>query len=278
MPWRVVRVILDHRTMIPNPLIFFASILGGVIVGIALDALLDWPWWLVALSAPAGVWLIFLASVVPGRGAPRELRMELLDIVSPAGIEERHQRHEEEVFRSAPFKVYGLDASWTGLRMLGGYSTGVKAVAGIELTHGDMSSGGPWVRVGTEPVEDERLDHLHPAALELWHTAERPPADLPPRLKGAWIQRRFEEGLAREANWTKVSIPIDGTHTVFDCLYERNDWVALAVVDHLVVKIRGHEFPIESVRLAVVKDVEPYIKGSRRFNDEQRRRYEEMGE
>lgn len=264
--------------MIPSPLIYLASLLGGVVVGLTLNVLLDWPWWLIALGFPVAVWLIFLASAVSGLGGDRSLRMEMQDILNPRGSWERHRRYEEDLFRSAPFRLYGLDASWTGLRMLGGFGTGANGVRSIELTHGDMSGAGPWVRVETAPVQDERVDGLQPAALELWHTAERPPADLPPHQKGAWMHRRFEESFSRQASWTKVPIPVDGSPVDFDWLEERNDWVARAVIGDLAVKVRAHGLAVASIRLAVVHDVEPYIEGTRRFNEEQRRLHMNLDE
>jgi len=88
------------------------------------------------------------------------------------------------------------------------------------------------------------------------------------------VDRRIDERLTEGAHWSKASIPVDGHRIDFDRLEEADDWVARAVVGDLVVTIEGHRFDVESVRLVTVDDVEPYIEGSRRFFQEERRRDE----
>jgi hypothetical protein len=271
VPWRLLRAILDRRSMIPAPYMYLAALLAGLIIGIALDAWVNLLWWLPAFGLPAIVWLIFLASAI-GTPGGRNLGMGIRDILNPRGSWERHRKHEEEIFRSCPFRFYGLDSSWTGPRMLGGCRiNGANDVASVELIHGDMSPPGAWVRVESAPARDDRIRGLGSAAVELWHSAERPPADLPPQLKGAWMHRRFEESHSRQAKWTKTPINVDGAPIDFDWLQEGADWVARAIVNDLVVKVRGHELPVGVVGLSMVRDVEPYIEGSRRFHEEQRR-------
>jgi hypothetical protein len=92
------------------------------------------------------------------------------------------------------------------------------------------------------------------------------------------MHRRFEESRMREANWTKVPIPVDGARVEFDWLEEGSDWVAQAVIGDLTVTVRGHGLPVASVGLATVHDIEQYIQGHRRFLEEQRRLHEESGD
>lgn len=88
------------------------------------------------------------------------------------------------------------------------------------------------------------------------------------------MQRRFEESVSREAHWITVPIPVGKARVDFDWLPEGLDWVAQAVVGELIVTIRGHGLPVESVRLQTVHDIEPYIEGHRRVLEEQRRLHE----
>jgi hypothetical protein len=277
VPWRLIRAILDRRTMIPAPYIYLGALAVGAALGGALDAWLGWSWWAVALVFLSGVWLVFLSSAFFGARPDRKLRLEILDAVHPSGSVERWRREEERVFRECPFPFYGLDGSWTGIRMLGGHgSRGTKGteVTSVELAHGGPGEGGSWVRVETALESRDWPRDLHQTAVEFWGRVERPPADLPPHLKGAWHHRRFERNLHREANWSKVSIPVDADLVEFDQLQHQGNWVARARLDELVVRVNGNRFPVASVRLVTIADVEPYIEGSRRYEDEQGRQHE----
>ena len=225
-----------------------------------------------ALALLAGVWLVFLSSAFFGPGPGRDLRMEILDALHPSGSVERRQREEERLFRTCPFPFYGLDPSWTGIRMLGGHgSRGAwgTELTSVELAHGDPREGRSLIRVETAVESRDEPRGLRQIALEFWGRAERPPTDLPPHLKGAWMYRRFERNLNREAHWTKASIQVDGQPVEFDHLEQQDDWVARARIGGVVLTVNGHRVPLESVRLATVRGVEPYIEGSRRYHEDQ---------
>jgi hypothetical protein len=68
----------------------------------------------------AAVELVFLASAFRGGGAGRPLVTEVLLVVDPARGMRRERQAMAERFRAAPFPLYGLPASFTGLRHLGG--------------------------------------------------------------------------------------------------------------------------------------------------------------
>lgn len=58
--------------------------------------------------------------------------------------------------------------------MIGGHSSDGKNITSVELTHGDMSTKGPWVRVETAPSNDETIHDLQHAAIQFWHESQRP--------------------------------------------------------------------------------------------------------
>jgi hypothetical protein len=275
IPAEVFRVFLHRRSMIPAPYIYLVALLVGVALGVGLDAWLGWPWWLVALVFLLLVWLAFLSTAFIGPMRGRSLRDEFLDAIDPGGAADRRRREEERFLRSCPFRLYGLDAAWNGLRSLGGHSVGGRMPGSVELAHGDPGSHGPWLRIETALPGAHGPDDLRYEAIELWHRAEQPPTDLPIHLKSTWRERRSEEHYLREAHWTKVSVPVDGASVEFDWLEEGSEWVARATIGDVVVTIRGHRFPVETVRLETLTDVERYIEGSRRYHEEQRRLHEE---
>jgi hypothetical protein len=249
IPVQLVRTLLGRRSMIPAPWIYLAALGLGVALGVAVDAWLGWPWWVVTLAVVTAVWLLFLASAftVPDRAVG--LGDELLDAIRPGRAAERRARREAQWVRSSPFPLYGLDASWGGRRMLGGVGWRGSVLTSVELTPGDPVRG-PWIRVQTAPPFPERSSDLRSVATDLWFGME---TDRPPR------ERRSPE------SWTRVTIPVQGQSVQFDLLDENSDWGARAILDGLAITILAHRVPIESVRLVVITNVEPYIQGDERF-------------
>lgn len=127
------------------------------------------------------------------------MRREILEEVDPHRRWERDWQEMERVIRACPFSLYGLDASWKGLRRLSAHGGRLGQTHSVELAHGDPEEQGSGVRVETalSRVPSDADPFL--VAHELWSRVERPPAGLPPHLRGVWMQRRFEEHRAREA-------------------------------------------------------------------------------
>jgi hypothetical protein len=250
--------------MIPAPWIYFAAVGLGVAVGVALDAWVGWPWWAGTLAVVAAVWLFFLSSAFTGPDRGDGLGSELLDVVNPGGTLARRARREAQLIRASPFPIYGLDASWSGLRGLGGVGWRGRYLTSVELTHGDPIRG-PWVRIETALGQREHHD-LHEIETVLWHRMRQPPPEVPPEIAEDWTSHGARHRQPK-SQWTKASIPVDGELIEFDWLNEKTDWAARVLIGPLVVTVHAHRVPIESVRLAVLTDVEPYVEGSRRFDD-----------
>jgi hypothetical protein len=249
--------------MIPAPWIYLAGLSLGIALGVALDSWLGWPWWAVTLAIVAVVWLVFLLSAFTGPARGVGLGDELLDVIRPGRALERRARRQTRLVRGRPFPIYGLDPTWTGARGLGGVGWRGGSLTSVELTHGDPIRG-PWVR-----IETVRKDHLHDDPQEiasiLWHRMEQAPPDVPDELREDWIRRRVQDRRMRNTQWTRASIPVDGEPMGFDWLDENSDWAAHTHIGPLVVTIDAHRVPLESVRLAVVTDVEPYLENDVRF-------------
>jgi hypothetical protein len=54
------------------------------VLGVVLQVLLGWPWWLVAAGVVVVVWLLFLSSAFWGGSPGRPLATEALLVVDPA--------------------------------------------------------------------------------------------------------------------------------------------------------------------------------------------------
>ena len=58
--------------MVPVPLTYLLAAAAGVVIGVAAQAAVGWPWWLVAGGFVAAVWLFFLSTAA--WGAPENRR------------------------------------------------------------------------------------------------------------------------------------------------------------------------------------------------------------
>jgi hypothetical protein len=273
-PGRLLRVLLDRRTIVPFPATYLMAAATGAALGVALQFLLHWPWWAVGLGFVAVVWLFFLSSALWGpRNGHRDLLTEAVMAVSPSRGQARWERREERLFRSPPFPLLGLDSSWTGSRLICGMRSRSGGVDSMELCHGNsLLHQGPHLRVEVSTAEGRPcVDDLARAVFELL----RRPSDLSPDEAEAWWWRKEKDIRSRKAAWTRVAIPVDGRAVEFDFLAEGTDWVAQASRDDLIVRLRAHDFPLELVRLETIADVEPYIEGRRRDLEEARRAHEQ---
>lgn len=254
----------------PNPLIYLMAAGVGLILGIALDLLLGLPWWATATGVVAGVWLLFMATAFrgPGRAGPGgDLWTEFLLEISPARSWARRERLEEQMWRSVPLRLYGLPPMWNGPRFLGGWGSHRKGITSLELLHGDALGEGSQLRV--EVLADPYDLHPRSLAMALWHEAERPPPASPGAEIFAWRDAREREIASRpDPEWRPMSIPVDGRSVEFQLLSEGASWVAHAQVEELRLILRGRDFPVDEVDLVSVKDVEPYIEGSRRQREQ----------
>jgi hypothetical protein len=269
-PIRTVNVFRHRRSATPVPRTYLLGAGVGVSLGIVLDVLFGWPWWLVAAAFLIAVWLVFMSSALWGvrpHGLGHDLGTELLDAVSPARGRARRDRQVELLIRSPPFPLYGLPTSWTGGRFVGGYGGGDKArlVSNIELGHGDpTTASSPELRVQTAiPDNPEQLE-LDDLARSLDHTATRPPPDLQPEAFARWEAERCRgEAPTAEPNWAHLSIAVDGRPVRFHYLSQGDSWVARARAGDIWVTLSARNFPIDGIELVTVEDVEPYIAGWR---------------
>jgi hypothetical protein len=274
VPIRLLQTLRQRRAMIPVPVTYLVAVVAGAALGVATQLLLGWRWWLVAAAVAAAVRVFFFSTAFWGvGGSRRSLATEILRVVSPRRAIEREHRQEVERFRAAPFPSYGLPASWSGPRQLGGWeeswSTGRRrpVTIALSLAHGEpLAEEGPQLRVevrsyreGDEvlPVGSERRRGL---AEELWWQAAPTAHDL--------AQHRDQVAAARrrpDPVWSQVTIPVDGRPVGFQWLAEGRHWVALAELEDRTLTVRGRDLPVESVELVRVLDLEPYIEGQRRL-------------
>lgn len=251
-PWRVLQVFRRRRRAVPVPSTYLWSALVGTVLGVALDLLLGWQWWLVVLGFLAVVWLVFMAtSLGSGVGSPFGLTRDLLAAVSSRRAWTLQRRREEAMFRAPPFPVYGLDPSWVGERSLGGWGAKERAITELSLHHGRPDRG--VTVISTVPGRGEPFSYVAAVFLEnrmrAWQRQGEPPR-VPPR-----------RGL-------RIPVAVEGEPVEFEGFAEGDDWIGRARVGAVDVTVECRGVGPAEVRLTRITDIEPYIRGSRRLAEE----------
>ncbi len=229
LPVDLLRMVLDHRSMVPVPLTYVSAVVAGGVLGAAFDLVLGWSWWLVAIGFVAALWLFFFASALWGPDPVR--RDDVHDVIDPQGVEARQFARLEEAMLTGQLVGFEV-ANWTGSRTLGGWG-GSSHPEQVTLRHDDPERDNTWVSITTRcgrPAAvglDWRKDHLFE---ELVRSEEQPPGDLDAEDQHRWHidqERRIEE--AKRVEWSTTTMTIDGTPIPCDVIHRADRWVAVGV-------------------------------------------------
>ncbi len=241
VPWALWQAIRWSRTAIPSPAVYLTAAAAGGALGVLVQLTVGWPWWLPCVLAVIAVWLLFAATALAGPGARAEVATRVLGAVSPGRAAARRERQEAERVRAAPFLLYGLPPVWPGLRHLAGtgwsHARGQRrpAVTEVALGHGDPLTGEPTLTV-----------------------AVRPAAPVPG-------QTRWEPERRSDSDWRRHAVLVDDRPVEFEWLAEGRGWVARGETEDVLVTIEARDFPIDTVELVRIADVQRYIEGARQL-------------
>ncbi len=226
LPGRLVRVLLDRRTAQPVPLFMVGVTVAGLVLGILLDAVSRWRWWLVALLTPVLVWLGFLATAF-SRRERGGLLAELVGEISHRRGREMDRERVRRMLAAAPSPPLGL-AGWDGRRTFGGRSSSGDEIRSIELVHGDRPAS-PYLAVTTTwRAPHERLPGRR---------------DLAPRGRH---------------RWQPITLPVNGVDRPFTYLRTERGWVARAQLAAVVIELEAVGMPLAGVALEPVVDLSEY--------------------
>lgn len=254
--------------MVPVPMIYLLATAVGLLLGIALDLAFGIAWWLGPVGVIAGVWLLFLASARKNlHGFGREFARMTTPHLAARGSEHAM----EAAFREPPFPIYGLAATWTGRRFMGGHGGDGRHVTSLSLAHGDpFDESGVELRVESSIREYDSIEFRRRQAFEgLVRDNRRPPTDATPDEFSAWAHRSERE--IRELPdpaWERFEIPVDGRPVSFDLLTEGRRWVAVARLEHSFVVLDARGLSPRDVSLVRIVDASAYIDGTRAMDAE----------
>jgi hypothetical protein len=266
LPVGLFRMVYGNRSMEPVPITYvMAAVVGGVL-GAALDFVLGWPWWLIAVGFVAAVWLFFFASAFWGQDPIRSDNVR--DVIDPSGREAREFARLEETISAD--QLVGMEVvGWTGSRSLGGWG-GSSHPDHVTLRHGNPELDEAWVSVTTRSSERDvarlewRKDDLF---RELLHSEEQPPEGLNVDERHRWLwkqERRIEE--TKPGEWSTTAMTIDGTVTRSDVIQRGDRWVAVAVAEGAVVEVMARGLVVGTMELNRISSLKPYIQGTQQLN------------
>lgn len=229
LPIRLLRALQRNRTAEPSPLFMLGVAVLGVALGVALDAALGWPWWLVALLTLAIVWLGFLATAL-AKSERSSLAADLLSEISRRRAREHDERRLRRLLAAAPVPPYGV-AGWDGPRSVGSRSWGSDGIHSVGLVHGSLPDG-PYVEVVTT-----------------YRHSRRP------------LPRRRELGRSAPGaspRWSPITLSVGGVARPFRYLPDGAGWVARAQLDDVVIEMKATGVPVAEVALESVANLEAY--------------------
>ena len=254
--------------MVPAPMIYVLATAVGLLLGIVLDLAFGVPWWLGPVGVVLGVWLLFLASA---RKNLHQVGRQYARMTAPNLAARASEHAMEAAFREPPFPIYGLAATWTGRRFMGGQGSDGRHVTSLSLAHGDpFDESGVELRVECSIREHDSIEFCRRQAFEgLVRDNRRPPADATPDEFSVWVHRSERE--IRELPdpvWERSEIRVDGRPVSFDLLTGGRRWVAVARLEHSFVMLEARGISPRDVNLERVVDASAYIEGSRAMHAE----------
>lgn len=159
-----------------------------------------------------------------------------------------------QAVEACDFTVYGLDGRWTGSRWISGSGGSGGVTDNLKLAHGDpVDEGGPHVRVTTRRPAPWNLNLAVVArslAQSYWHGGAG---------HSEAIRSTFRQPENPTALWDDQTLNVDGQPTVWKALGDDRNWVALAVLDDVVVGVHARAIDAREVGFTRVVNFEPYL-------------------
>ena len=251
LPLELARVVLRERSATPTPMTYSMAAGAGLILGLVLEIVVGWTWWVVSVAFLCFVWLLFLASALGGRG--RDLGRELLRVIDPERAAERDRQGLEDAVRSGSLAGYEV-MGWEGDKTIGGWGRGHANPRSMTISHGVLEEGAESVEVTTH-IGDEAAPASHWLQEKLERELAQAQAARPDGAEDMYLWHLERERAIRDAvppEWRPASFRLDGKTVPGQIARAADQWVAHLSTDTVVVEMIGsHVDPgqIELTRL-----------------------------
>lgn len=260
LPIEVARAILAERRMTPTPMTYLIAAGVGLAIGLILELVIGWTWWVVAAAFVLLVWLLFLGSVF--RRPRRDLRHVLLGVVNPERAAARDIQRLEEAVRSGSLTGYEV-VGWEGDKSIGGWGGDHAVVRSLTLRHGVLEDGAESVEVTTHGG-DESATVLHwlqeKLESELIQAVVPRPGDLGPEDAHAWhVKRARAIRDAEPPAWRPAAFRLGGKTIPGQIASSGDHWVAFVRTDTAVVEMVGYKVDPGRIELSPIVSLDGFV-------------------
>lgn len=252
LPADVLRVLLAERRMHPAPITYLMAFGIGLVLGLALDATLGWPWWLVTIVFVFLVWLFSLMSAF--RDPRRDIGHQLLRVIDPERAAERDKQLLRDALTSGSLTGYEL-SKWEGEKSIGGWG-GSPVPRSLTLRHGTLEDRSGWIEVTTQA--GDRAGYLLRDELERRLAGLQVPPPEEPTIEALHQRQRDIEGIA-PPDWRPASFRVE--QDVVDAQIARagSHWVAYLTAGDADVELVAKGVDPNQVHLVPIITLDPYV-------------------
>ena len=262
LPVELFRVVHRERSMVPVPVTYLAAAGVGIVVGVILDVVVGWPWWLIAVGFVAAVWLVFLSSALWGRRGT--LTDDLMRVIDAQRVEAAELARLEAAVAAGRLVCFQVDG-WEGSRSLRGWG-GVREATSVTLLHGDIEHDDSWLSIETredvgqpDPPGYQRRDEL---IRELLRALNRPPEGLDIEQMYRWhLEERRRIDQIEAPPWSPVIVTIDGHDVSADVAEIAGGWALAVTSKGKVIELAAKGHRPDAIPLTPVTTLRPFIEG-----------------
>lgn len=260
IPMDLFRVVRGGRRMDPTPITYVIAGGIGLVLGLGLDWLFGWPWWVVASGFVVVVWLFFLTSAFWDPGS--RIGDDLLRVISPDRARARESKRLEEAVASGSLVGFEMP-EWEGVTSIVGWG-GSPEPQSLTIRHGDPTQGTTWVEVTARTGrEAEHAEHWLKDQLvrEMMLSQVRRPEGLAIEELHRWHleqERQLEQ--VEPPPWTLTQINIGGEPVPGELALIGDQWVAVVRVGDVLVDITAKGVEAGKVTLRRFEDPQPYLQ------------------
>lgn len=256
LPGEILRLLLAERRMTPVPLTYLMAAGVGLILGVSLDLILGWPWWMVAVGFVVVVWMFFLASAF--RSPRKDIGHRLLRVIDPERAAARDIERLDDALASGDLVGHEV-RDWEGERSIAGWGGGATPDS-LTLRCGSLDDGLGWVEVTTHTgdwaysargwVQEELERRLADATIPL--------PDEPTIEDFRRRQRDIQD--TKPPAWQSASIRIGDETIPGQIARAGGQWAAYFETGDVLVELLGSEVDPDEVELASVTNLDRYRK------------------